>query len=326
MSVGNPTTARRAPAARGRPADDDAPAASAAPQLAAADALAAEPREKDVLTLRLGARRRGRCALLLGAALGTARAAGLTDASPSLMATLFGATLGVSLAAELLARALARRHGAWRPWLQPTFAVVDAALISASVLVFGTPTLAILYLVAIVPYSFDRGKAIGWVATLASVAGFLVASFGHARLFPASAPPTTAVLGAAALLLAVALQVVPLPARLIRRVRATRTAMARAEGGDLSARAAARHRDELGFLELGYNRLVGQLGDLLATVRDEAARLVGASAALDQAGAGLTRDGQTVRAETEAMAAALEGQRHEVAEAARRAAQAADAA
>jgi methyl-accepting chemotaxis protein len=318
--------ARRAPAHRARGHDDDAAAASAAPHPTAGGALAAEARAKDVLTFRLGARRRVRCALVLGAALGAARLGGLTDAPPALMATLVGATLGVSLAAELLARALARRQGAWRPWLQPAFAVVDAALISGSVLVFGAPAMAMLYLVAIVPYSFDRGRAIGWVATLSSAAGFLLASWGHARLFPEAAPTATAVIGAGALLLAVASQIVPLPASFIRRVRATRTAMARAEDGDLSARAAARHLDELGFLELGYNRLVEQLGDLLGTVRAEAERVVGASAALDRASAGLARDGGTVRVETEAMAAALEGQRHEVAEAARRAAQAADGA
>ena len=281
---------------------------------------------KDVLTFRIGARRRVRCAILLGVVLGAARVAGVTDASPTLMATLFSATMAVSLAAELLARALSRREGAWRPWLQPTFAIVDAALISGSVVVFGAPAMAILYLVAIVPYSFDRGRSIGWVATLASVAGFLVASWGHARLFPASAPAPMAVLAAAALLLTVALQIVPLPARLIRRVRATRTVMARAEHGDLSARAAARHHDELGFLELGYNRMLDELVALLETVRAEAAQVVAAAGALDHASAGLARGGETARGETEAMAAALEGQRHEVGEAARRAAQAAEAA
>jgi methyl-accepting chemotaxis protein len=319
-----------------RPADDDVSRAPAAPHpraadaraadARAADALAAEARVKDVLTFRLGAQRRVRCAVLLGVALGAARIAGLTDASPTFMASLFGATMGVSLAAELLARTLARRQGAWRPWLQPAFAVVDALLISVTVLVFGAPTLALLYLVAIVPYSFDRGRSIGWISTLASVAGFLVASALHARLFPETAPSAQSVLGAAALLLAVALQIVPLPARLIRRVRATRTAMARAEGGDLSARASARHHDELGFLELGYNRMLDELAGLLQTVRAEAAQVVAAAGALDEASAGLARGGETARRETEAMASALEGQRHEVGEAARQAAQAADAA
>jgi methyl-accepting chemotaxis protein len=340
---GFPSSTRRAPA---RPAaaalppaaDDDARGAASAPHpstddalhtaphTAPDDALAAEARAKDVRTFRLGARRRVRCALFLGAALGAARLTGQTDAPPALMAALVAATLGVSLAAQLLARALARREGAWRPWLQPAFAAVDAALISGAVLVFGAPSLALLYLVAIVPYAFDRGRLIGWGATLASVVGFLAASWGHARIAPADAPAPAEVLGAAALLLGVALQIVPIPARLIRRVRDTRAAMAQAEAGDLSARAAARHHDELGYLERGYNRLLARFAALLDAARAEGARVVDAAAALDQAGAGLARDGATVRRETEAMAAALDGQRHGVAEAARRAAQAADAA
>ncbi|MGZ8458162.1 MAG: methyl-accepting chemotaxis protein [Gemmatirosa sp.] len=314
-----------------RPADDSVARAPIAPHLhpvhaLATDALAAEARVKDVLTFRHGAQRRVRCAVLVGVAVGAARVAGFTDASPAFMASLFGATLGVSLAAEMLARVLGRRPGAWRPWLQPAFAVVDALLISVSVLVFGAPSMALLYLLAIVPYSFDRGRSLGWVATLASVAGFLLASAGHARLFPETAPSAESVLAAAALLLAVALQIVPLPARLIRRVRATRTAMARAESGDLTARATARHHDELGFLELGYNRMLDELAGLLQTVRAEAQQVVAAAGALDEASAGLARGGETARRETEAMATALEGQRHEVGEAARQAGQAADAA
>ncbi|MGZ8491874.1 MAG: methyl-accepting chemotaxis protein [Gemmatirosa sp.] len=319
-----------------RPADDSVARAPIAPHLhpvhalatdaLAAEALAAEARVKDVLTFRHGAQRRVRCAVLVGVAVGAARVAGFTDASPAFMASLFGATLGVSLAAEMLARVLGRRPGAWRPWLQPAFAVVDALLISVSVLVFGAPSMALLYLLAIVPYSFDRGRSLGWVATLASVAGFLLASAGHARLFPETVPSAESVLAAAALLLAVALQIVPLPARLIRRVRATRTAMARAESGDLTARATARHHDELGFLELGYNRMLDELAGLLQTVRAEAQQVVAAAGALDEASAGLARGGETARRETEARATALEGQRHEVGEAARQAGQAADAA
>jgi methyl-accepting chemotaxis protein len=344
----------QAPATHGpivpaRPADDDALPPALAPHPAsvgsspedaghdaghdarrvaghADGALAREARVKDVLTFRIGARRRVGSAFLLGGVLAGARWFGAPAASPTLMFGLFAATLIVSLAAVLLADVLARRQGAWRPWLMPAFAVVDALLISGAVVVFGTPSLAVLYFLAIIPYSFDRGRTVGYVATLASVAGFLGASWTHARLFPASARSLNEVLATAAMLLAAALQLVPLPARLIRRVRATRTAMARAEAGDLTVRVSTRHHDELGFLEQGYNRLIATLAGLLGTVQSEGAQVVAAAEALDRAGDGLARGARIARAETEAMAGALDGQRQEVGEAARRAGQAAEGA
>ena len=289
-------------------------------------ALAAEARVKDVLTFRLGARRRVSCAVLLGIALAGARLTHLTEASPALMMALFCATMAVSLAAQLLAGALTRDAEAWRPWLQPIFAVVDATLISSSIVIFGAPSMAMLYLLAIVPYSFDRGRTLGWIATVASVAGFLIASWWHARLLPIGAPSPMAVLGAAGLLMGLATQIVPLPSGLIHRIRRTRGLMARAERGDLAARAPARHLDEMGHLEIGYNRLLDELSALLGAVRTETGQVVSAADALDTASAGLARSGETARRETEAMAAALDGQRHEVGQAARRAGQAAEAA
>ncbi len=289
-------------------------------------ALAREARVKDVLTFRMGARRRVRSAFLLGGVLAGARWFGTTEVPLALMLALFGATLTVSLVAVMLADALARRQSAWRSWLQPAFAVVDALLISGTIIVFGAPSLAVLYFLAIIPYSFDRGRTIGYVATLASVAGFLGASWTHAQLFPASARSVLEVLATAAMLLAAALQLVPLPARLIRRVRATRTAMAQAEAGDLSVRVSTRHHDELGFLEQGYNRLISTLAGLLGTVQTESAQVVAAAEALDRAGDGLARGARIARAETEAMAGALEGQLQQVGEAARRAGQAAEGA
>ena len=73
------------------------------------------------------------------------------------------------------------------------FAVFDTMLISGVVFLFGSPVLALIYILAIVPYSFDRGPSLGYVTAGFSVLGFLVASYGYAVVRPADAAPTAQV-------------------------------------------------------------------------------------------------------------------------------------
>jgi methyl-accepting chemotaxis protein len=133
--------------------------------------------------------------------------------------------------------------------------------------------LVLAYILAIVPYSFDRGPALGYVTTGVSVAGFVAASFAHNAVAGQNPTPVPHILLAAGLLLVVAQQVIQMPTRLIMRLRRTRERMAQVERGDLSARADARHSDELGFLERSFNGMLDELQLLIETVQREADEL-----------------------------------------------------
>jgi methyl-accepting chemotaxis protein len=122
----------------------------------------------------------------------------------------------------------------YRWWLRYVFAVFDTLLISSVVFLFGSPVLALTYILAIVPYSFDRGPSLGYVTTGASVLGFLAASYGYAQTRPADAADWPQVLLAAVMLLVVSQQVIQMPSRLITRIRRTRERMAQVERGELT--------------------------------------------------------------------------------------------
>jgi methyl-accepting chemotaxis protein len=80
-----------------------------------------------------------------------------------------------------------------------------------------------------------------------------------------------------------------MPSRLISRLRRTRERMARVEHGDLSARADARHADELGFLERSFNGMVDELQLLIETVQREADELAAVATQVYSASSTLQR-------------------------------------
>jgi methyl-accepting chemotaxis protein len=300
-----------------RPPAPHAPTASALPPAAGGDAapyasvrarVLAEERAKDRATFALAGRRRFWSTVLVTVALLVAVRLGLADVSPAAMAAAFAGAIG----ATWVLGAVASRSRGYRWWFRYVFASFDAVLVSLVVLLFGAPSLAVLYLLAIVPYSFDRGRTLGGVVLLVSEAGFLAASWGHGRLHPADAVPFAETLLAAALLGVVAQQLLPLPSGLIRRLRRTRERMAAVEAGDLSARADARHHDELGYLERSYNAVLDRLTGLIETVQREAddlaavAAQVAAAAEQLRAGAGdATRGVQALGTQLGAQAASV---------------------
>ena len=246
-----------------------------------------EEREKDLVTFRLGARRRYWSTLIIGTALAISVVGGLSSVPVPTMVLLAVGAVGLNW---LLTR-IATSPRTYRWWFRYVYATFDATLISSLVLVFGASQLVIVYFLAIVPYSFDRGKALGYYMAIASIAGFLLASLGHRSLNPESASGFGWTLLAAALLLVVAFQIVPIPARLIRRIRTTRESIASAEQGNLLARTEARYRDELGYLEGSFNRMLGEIGQIIAAVQREAdevasyaERLAGSTRELNAAG------------------------------------------
>lgn len=234
-----------------------------------ATALHEEERAKDLATFRQAGRRRLWSTVVIAVVLVAALQLGLASVPFTTVAGMFVTALALNGVLSVLGRT----EALYRRWLKYLFAVFDAALISSVVYIFGAPVLVLAYVLAIVPYSFDRGPALGYVTTTASVAGFVAASFAHNTAVPATATPVPQILLAAGLLLVVAQQVIQMPSRLIARVRRTRERMAQVERGDLSARADARHADELGFLERSFNGMLDELQLLIETVQREADEL-----------------------------------------------------
>jgi methyl-accepting chemotaxis protein len=223
-----------------------------------------EDRAKDVLTFRLGARRR----YVLTAVLGVAGLVGvLTGVAPTSIETVLVIS-GIALVANALVTTLATRVHRTGWWIRYAVAALDIALVSVVIGVMRQDGLAILYFLVIVPYSFDRGKALGFFTAIASAVAFAIVRLPS---IPAGADASRSwVLVTALLLLIVASQVVPIASRLIRRIHHTRSVMAEAEQGNLLIRAEARHADELGLFQHSFNHMLGSLGLLIGTVQREA--------------------------------------------------------
>ncbi len=227
--------------------------------------LQTEDRAKDSLTFRLGAKRRNLLTTILG---GAGLAAALLGMAP-VSAWVVLAIAGTAFLLNFLLTTLATRvlSSVW--WMRYAIATLDVALISAVVAVLRQDALIILYFLVIVPYSFDRGKALGRFTAVASAIGFLLV-----RL--TGLPPDAGryvvgwTLVTALLLLVVALQLVPITSRLIWRIRRTREVMADAEQGNLQVRADGRYSDELGLLQRSFNRVLEATGRLIGSVQREA--------------------------------------------------------
>jgi methyl-accepting chemotaxis protein len=273
-------------------------------------ALREEERAKDLATFHQAGRRRLWSTVVLAAVLVVARQ---FEVAPVPLTTV-GAMFAAALAVNGVLSALGRSPALYRRWLKYLFAVFDAALISSVVYLFGAPVLVLTYVLAIVPYSFDRGPALGYVTTAASVVGFLAASFAHNVYVPATATPAPQILLAAGLLLVVAQQVIQMPSRLIARVRRTRERMARVERGDLSARADARHADELGFLERSFNGMLDELQLLIDTVQREADELAAVATQVYGSASTLQRRAGEVVGGAHALSEELEAQQRRAAD------------
>ncbi len=232
-------------------------------------ALLNEERAKDLRTFAVAARRRFWSTIIVAGVLVAGLQLGLAQVPALLVVSMFAAALLLNAGLA----ALGRQASWYRRWFKYVFAVFDTLLISVVVGVFGSPVLALLYVLAIVPYSFDRGPALGYTTTGSSVLGFLGASWLYQLNQPGEAAPWAQVWLAAGLLVVVSHQVIQMPSRLIARIRRTRERVAQVERGDLSARADARHADELGFLEGSLNGMLDELEWLIDTVQQEADEL-----------------------------------------------------
>ena len=249
-------------------------------------ALIDEERAKDIATFRIAATRRFWNTIVIACILLAGIRLGLADLSLSAGLAMFSAALGTNWALA----SIGTSTQPYRRWFTYVCAGFDTALISGVVYLCGSPPVLVLtYLLAIVPYAFDRGPTLGYFATLSSAAGFLLASAAYAQARPADAPPWPQVLLAAIMLVVVAQQVIHIPSTLITRIRRTRERMAQVEHGELQIRADARHEDELGFLEMSFNRTLDEITLLIDTVQREADDLAAVAAQVHSAASVIQR-------------------------------------
>ena len=261
-----------------------------------------EEHQKDLVTFRLGARRRFRATVIIGAGAIVAAFLHVSEAKP---AVAIAVTLGIMFVNFLLTR-FTTRADTHRPWHRYAFATLDVLLVSTVVMSFGNEALVSLYFLIVVPYSFDRGRSLGQYTAILSTLAFLGSSWLFSALNPGVVVRPQWTVAAAGLLLVVSWQTVPIASKLIRRIRDTREHISDAELGDLSARAESRYADELGFLQRSFNRMLEQLGGLIGTMQREAEevaaaaeQLAGTTHGLNSAGTGFASTAQNLTTQIE---------------------------
>ena len=222
-----------------------------------------EELEKDLITFRLGHRRRLVSTLAIAFSFFCAKIFGAIDVG---YMTIVVVVIVASSANWVLTR-IALRARRW--WFRFLFAAFDALLISTIIYTYASPGLVVIYFLAIVPYSFDRGRVLGYFTAAACAVGYVLAMLGARASHQGSEFSLSWIAVDAVLLLLVSHQIVPIASKLISRVRETRGCMAAAEQGDLTVRAKSKYADELGFLQRSFNRMLDEIGQLIASVQHE---------------------------------------------------------
>lgn len=234
--------------------------ASISPQFSAA--YQGDEQAKDVITFRLGARRRYLLTGVFGVAGSAAALAGITPIGVGHTLLIFVACVAVNALLTYLATGSLMR--VW--WLRYAVATLDVALVSVVIGIMQQNSLAVLYFAVIVPYSFDRGRSLGYFTASLSALAFTIVRYPTVH----TSSELSWVIVTAGSLLFVASQLVPIASRLIERIRETRDVINEVESGNLLARVSTQYTDELGLLQRSFNRMLGVLGQLISVVQREA--------------------------------------------------------
>lgn len=229
-----------------------------------------EQRSRDFDLFARLQRRRWQIILASMALILVAKAAGFVAAPYNHVAWVVSVALGWSVAYEV-----ARRRG-WYAWYHVyVSAAWDVLLVSSAVFLAGQGGLVIFYILALAPYLLEADRPAGAVVVLFAPFAYLTTRVLHARVYePALGIRSPADLPAQAYLDAVLFMIVGFamlrgPTALAARIRATRTVMGEAEGGDLGARAPAAMDDELGYMERSFNQMLAETGRTITAVQNE---------------------------------------------------------
>jgi len=229
------------------------------------EATALEQRFKDLETFERSHRRRWAiaAALLLLGVLG--KLAGLVQTRLGTIVLIAGAGAVVNAILGLI-----NERGWYRWWFIYLLALLDVALVNVLVVWLGHGGVVAALFIAVLPYAFDQGQAVGDFLVLVASLGYLLASWLHGQLYPGASGLDTAAYLETGVFIVVAMTLKRIPATLIQRIRHARSVMGEAEQGYLAVRASAAEADELGFLEKSFNRMLEEIGTTISSVQREA--------------------------------------------------------
>ena len=269
-----------------------------------------EQRLKDLETIARSHRLR-RAMAWAGLAIGLVGwALGAVKARPATMVLVAGAA---AILNELLG--LINERGWYRWWFVYALSLLDVLLVAVLVVWFGHGGFVAAFFLAVLPYAFDQGHAVGNFLVLTGALAYLAASQIHSLLYAPGASLSGAGLETVVFML-VALTLKRIPATLIARIRHARSVMGEAERGYLAVRAAAGESDELGFLQRSFNRMLEEIAATISTVQREADEVAAFAEQLAASAQELHATSETVTHTAQRLAADL-GKQREMAEAAR---------
>jgi methyl-accepting chemotaxis protein len=285
------------------------------------DATALEQRLKDLETFERSHRRRWAIAagLLVLGTLG--QLSGAIDTSLGAIVLAAGAAAVVNALVGVI-----NERGWYRWWFIYMLALLDVGLVTVLVVWFGHGGVVAALFIAVLPYAFDQGPAVGDFLVLVTSLAYLGGSWLHGQLYPgpegASGLEATTYLETG-LFIVVAMALKRIPATLIARIRRARSVMGEAEQGFLAVRAAAAEADELGFLEKSFNTMLEEIGTTISAVQREAdevaafaEQLAAAAQQLHATTEGLTQTSQHLAGDLGQQRVLAEGARGESAKAA----------
>jgi methyl-accepting chemotaxis protein len=293
-----------------RPQDDPRPSLASRVRGWKDDASGLEQRLKDLETISRTQRLR-RWMVATGLLLGVVGwGFGAVKTRPATMVLVAG---GAAFANELLG--LINERGWYRWWLVYALALFDVLLVAVLVVWFGHGGFIAAFFIAVLPYAFDQGHAVGDFLVLTAALAYLGASYVHSDLYAPAASLSGAGLETVVFIL-VAMALKRIPATLIARIRHARSVMGEAERGYLAVRAPAGESDELGFLERSFNRMLEEIAATISTVQREADEVAAFAEQLAASAEELHATSETVTHAAQQLAGDL-GQQRELAEAAR---------
>src|SRR6266550_2055260 len=182
-------------------------------------------------------------------------------------------------------------RGWYRWWFIYMLALLDVALVIVLVIWFGHGGVVAALFIAVLPYAFDQGQAVGDFLVLVASIAYLLASWAHGRLYPGGSGLDAIAYLETGVFISVAMALKRIPATLIQRIRRARSVMGEAEQGYLAVRAAA---DEAESLRVRAELMQVDASRLVSTAERGRERVARASGTLRAVGQEVRATASTV--------------------------------